>query len=377
LLRPTRIRSRRDRGPGCQPASSPSCGLHVELSSRSRRKCTTARSPRVSVEDSASTRPGRRFGSSPCRRGSHQRSRGARAKGARAGLARARGRTQRPRIRDPGVDHTGHEQRGRCATDLSEPQHREVLHPYDLPQARRRQPHAGGLVGCGPRVQTRPSPHRTLARRTLSFSTGTPGTLRYAIARTLPPNRLHRERLAVTNLADLPDEPVPEWRAPTLATLTDKRFSDPRWIFERKFDGMRCLAFRDGRRVRLLSRNRKSLNGTYPELVDALAAQQNSRFVVDGEVVAFEGRRTSFARLQGRLGITDPNAARASEIRVFYYLFDLLHVDGKSTIDVPLTQRKRLLRNTIEFTDPLRNTPIVSETEWLPTGPRADAATKE
>jgi bifunctional non-homologous end joining protein LigD len=161
----------------------------------------------------------------------------------------------------------------------------------------------------------------------------------------------------VTNLADLPDEPVPEWRAPTLATLTDKRFSDPRWIFERKFDGMRCLAFRDGRRVRLLSRNRKSLNGTYPELVDALAAQQNSRFVVDGEVVAFEARRTSFARLQGRLGITDPKVARASGIRVFYYVFDLLHVDGKSTIDVPLTQRKRLLRNTIQFTDPLRNTP--------------------
>ena len=50
----------------------------------------------------------------------------------------------------------------------------------------------------------------------------------------------------------LRDEPVPDWRAPTLATLTDKRFSDPRWIFERKFDGMRCLAFRDGDRVRLL-----------------------------------------------------------------------------------------------------------------------------
>jgi bifunctional non-homologous end joining protein LigD len=42
----------------------------------------------------------------------------------------------------------------------------------------------------------------------------------------------------MTDPADLPDEPVPQWRAPTLATLTDQRFSDPRWIFERKFDGM-------------------------------------------------------------------------------------------------------------------------------------------
>lgn len=157
--------------------------------------------------------------------------------------------------------------------------------------------------------------------------------------------------------AALHDEPVPAWRAPTLATLTEQRFSDPDWIFERKFDGMRCLGFRDGDRVRLLSRNRLSLNGTYPEIVDALAAQQTTRFVVDGEVVAFEGRRTSFARLQGRLGITDPNVARGSPVRVFYYLFDLMHLDGMSTTEVPLLWRKRLLRKAVEFDDPLRYTP--------------------
>jgi bifunctional non-homologous end joining protein LigD len=157
--------------------------------------------------------------------------------------------------------------------------------------------------------------------------------------------------------AALRDEPVPDWRMPTLATLTDKRFSDPAWIFERKFDGMRCLAFRDGDRVRLLSRNRKPLDGTYPELVDELTAQRTTRFVVDGEVVAFEGRRTSFARLQGRLGITDPKVARASRIRIYYYLFDLLHVDGESTTELPLRWRKSLLRSAIEFSDPLRNTP--------------------
>jgi hypothetical protein len=59
-------------------------------------------------------------------------------------------------------------------------------------------------------------------------------------------------------------------------------------------------------KVRLLSRNRPSLNKTYPEIVDALAKQDAARFIVDGEIVAFEGRRTSFGRLQGRSGVTDP-----------------------------------------------------------------------
>jgi DNA ligase D-like protein (predicted ligase) len=154
----------------------------------------------------------------------------------------------------------------------------------------------------------------------------------------------------------LRDEKVPAWRSPTLATLTDRRFSDPEWIFERKLDGVRGLAFRDGDHVRLLSRNRLSLNGTYPEVVDALAKQDSSQFVMDGEIVAFEGRRTSFARLQGRLGITDPGAARASGIAVYYYLFDLLHLDGRDTSGLPLIWRKRLLRNAFQFNDPLRYT---------------------
>lgn len=151
-------------------------------------------------------------------------------------------------------------------------------------------------------------------------------------------------------------ERVPDWLDPMLATLTDERFSDPRWVFELKFDGERCLAFRDGDRLQLLSRKRQPLNGTYPEIVDALAAEQTCRFVVDGEVVAYEGPRTSFARLQGRIGITDPVRARASAIPVVYHIFDLLHLDGYATIELPLIWRKRLLREAVAFGDPLRFT---------------------
>jgi bifunctional non-homologous end joining protein LigD len=141
-----------------------------------------------------------------------------------------------------------------------------------------------------------------------------------------------------------------------LATLTEDRFSDPQWIFERKFDGIRLLAFRDGDTVRLRSRNQLPLENTYPEIVDALAAQDCRRFALDGEVVAFEGRRTSFSRLQGRSGIHNAAAARASRIAIYYYVFDMPHLEGYDTTRLPLTWRKRLLRSALTFHDPLRLT---------------------
>lgn len=148
----------------------------------------------------------------------------------------------------------------------------------------------------------------------------------------------------------------PEWVAPMLATLTSRRFSDPDWIFERKLDGERCLGFREGGRVRLLSRSKQDLNGTYPEIVGSLADQAPQDFVVDGEIVAFEGAGTSFSRLQQRMGITDPDAARRSPVSVYYYLFDLMHLEGYDVTRLGLRERKGLLRRAIRFSDPLRYT---------------------
>jgi bifunctional non-homologous end joining protein LigD len=149
----------------------------------------------------------------------------------------------------------------------------------------------------------------------------------------------------------------PSWTNPMLATLTDRRFSDPGWVFEPKFDGERCLAFRKGPQVRLLSRNRKRLDDHYPELAEALAAQEAEDFVVDGEVVAFEGRRSSFARLQRRMQLADPQAARGSGVAVCLYLFDVLQVDGHDVTRLGLRQRKAILRRLLSFHDPLRFTP--------------------
>jgi DNA ligase D-like protein (predicted ligase) len=139
-----------------------------------------------------------------------------------------------------------------------------------------------------------------------------------------------------------------------LATLTDRRFSDPNWIFETKLDGERCLAFKRGSTVRLLSRNQQLLNNTYPEVVEALERAGTHDVVIDGEIVAFEGKRTSFEKLQGRIGIKDPDAARRSGIPVFYYVFDLVHVDGNDIARVALTLRKGLLRKALNFRGAVR-----------------------
>jgi DNA ligase D-like protein (predicted ligase) len=146
----------------------------------------------------------------------------------------------------------------------------------------------------------------------------------------------------------------PDWMDPMLATLTGRRFSDKHWIFERKLDGERCLAFGQGGQVNLMSRNQKELNVHYPELVEALEQQDAQDFIVDGEVVAFKGNVTSFSRLQDRMHVDNAEEARDTGIAVYYYLFDLLYLDGYNTTRLGLRDRKSLLKRAFSFEDPLR-----------------------
>jgi bifunctional non-homologous end joining protein LigD len=124
------------------------------------------------------------------------------------------------------------------------------------------------------------------------------------------------------------------------AVLTDEPFDDPGWIFERKLDGVRCMAHRDdGGPVRLLSRTDRDMTGQFTELAEALEAQPVDDFVLDGEIVAFQDGITSFSRLQRR--------AR-EQVSVFLYVFDLLRHEGRDVRDLPLRERKALLRNSLE-----------------------------
>ena len=108
----------------------------------------------------------------------------------------------------------------------------------------------------------------------------------------------------------------PEWIEPMAATLTQERFTGPEWIFERKFDGIRLLAFRQGADVRLLSRNRLPQN--CPPIAEAIASLPLRDVILDGEVT------------WGKAGMV-------------YHVFDLLWLDGRDAMMLPLDERHALL----------------------------------
>jgi DNA ligase D-like protein (predicted ligase) len=135
---------------------------------------------------------------------------------------------------------------------------------------------------------------------------------------------------------------------PMKAVLADKPFSDPDWIFERKLDGIRCLAIKDASGVRLMSRTGRLMNHEYPAVVAALESEPSEEFVADGEIVAFENGITSFSRLQRR---------GRERVPVFLYLFDLPQHEGEDLRPRPLRERKARLRRALEFGGPLRFNP--------------------
>ena len=128
-----------------------------------------------------------------------------------------------------------------------------------------------------------------------------------------------------------PDASFPEWIEPMAATLTQERFAGPAWIFERKLDGIRLLAFKDGSEVRLLSRNRLPLNASYPSIVGAIASLPVHDVILDGEATGGWGPATS----------TETDSRRT----VAYHVFDIPWLDGRDVTSLPLDARRELLRS--------------------------------
>src|SRR5262245_53332929 len=113
----------------------------------------------------------------------------------------------------------------------------------------------------------------------------------------------------------------PDWVEPMAATLTQERFTGPEWVFERKLDGIRLLAFKRGEEVRLLSRNRLLQNAAYPSVVEAMAGLPVLEAILDGEAIGVWGKR-------GEVG---------------YYVFDVMWLDGRDLTALPLDERRALL----------------------------------
>jgi bifunctional non-homologous end joining protein LigD len=127
-----------------------------------------------------------------------------------------------------------------------------------------------------------------------------------------------------------------DWLVPMAATLTAERFTGPDWVFERKYDGIRLMAYKQAGEVRLYSRNRLLLTEAYPEVAAAIAALPVRDAVLDGEAVGGWGVRG----------------------RIAYHVFDVLRLDGRLLTAHPLAERRAAL-----LALPL--SPPLSPVEWL------------
>ena len=144
--------------------------------------------------------------------------------------------------------------------------------------------------------------------------------------------------------------PMPSEIRPMLASIIEKPFDDPNWLFEIKWDGYRAVAFIDNEKTRLLSRNHNDLLPRYPELRNLPKFVKAKTAILDGEVVVLDDNgRPSFSLMQQRTGIrhhgrqASPNA----DLPILYYVFDLLYLDGFDLRRVALEERKRLLSEVL------------------------------
>ncbi len=141
----------------------------------------------------------------------------------------------------------------------------------------------------------------------------------------------------------------PQFIEPMKARLVDEPPKHGDWLYELKFDGIRAMATKNDRKVSLVSRNGNKLDGRFPEIVEAVKNLPVREYVIDGEVVALdEDGRSSFQLLQGL-----EMEGRKAPLR--FYVFDLLQLDGKTLLGLPLEQRKQVLAKICENVgDPIR-----------------------
>lgn len=169
-----------------------------------------------------------------------------------------------------------------------------------------------------------------------------------------------------------PDDPFPEPFRPMLSQLADRPFSREGWLFEIKWDGVRALGFMRRRGaaqdVALYSRTLRRLNAPFPEIVQALAAVDETSVVLDGEIFAPDAQgRPDFVRLQQRVHLTAEADVRqaADEIAVLYVVFDCLYLNGRDLRAAPLTERRRVLEGLALPPNMLRSEAMLGDGQTL------------
>lgn len=165
---------------------------------------------------------------------------------------------------------------------------------------------------------------------------------------------------------DLPVQPpVEPMLAKALPSMPDPAEYPAGLAFEPKWDGFRCLVFRDGDDVELGSRNTRPMGRYFPEVVAAVRTQLPDRCVVDGEIVVAVDGRLDFTQLQNRL---HPAKSRvdmlAGTIPAQLIAFDLLALDDRSLLDEPFAKRRQLLERSLATAQPpVHLTPLTRDVE--------------
>jgi len=141
---------------------------------------------------------------------------------------------------------------------------------------------------------------------------------------------------------------MPEMIHPALATLGDRPFSSPDWLFEIKWDGVRTLARIVDGKSRLWSRSAREITQEYPEMSSLAQHVAPREAWLDGEIVVLDSEgRSDFQRLQLRFGVQRPSPRLIESTPAVYYVFDMLYLDGYDLRQVPLLERKELLRQVL------------------------------
>lgn len=143
----------------------------------------------------------------------------------------------------------------------------------------------------------------------------------------------------------------PEFIQPMLATLTTDYFSSKDWIYEHKFDGVRCIAIKKKGKVHLLSRSHRLMNSDYPEIVKAFQAQKADNFIVDGEIVATYKGLSDFELLQSRINLKDLEKIekRVKTVPIALRIFDVMYAYGYDVCHLPLLDRKTILKALLNY----------------------------
>ena len=174
------------------------------------------------------------------------------------------------------------------------------------------------------------------------------------IAEELPPKRGARA-LHAAEIEGARKGAMASRMGPMLASAAAEPFSDPNWLFEIKWDGVRALAWIDSGALTLRSRTGADITKRYPELAVLPKFFGARQAILDGEIVALDARgRSEFERLQERMHVSAPSEQLVSQIPVVYYLFDLLYCDGYDLREAPLLERKQLLQRLLHKSERFR-----------------------